>query len=131
MFYKLVFILSILPSVLQAETILSPDEFQAYAEGKTLYFSQQGKPYGAEQYLRGRKSIWQYGDGTCARGIWFPRKSEICFLYEGDTDEQCWHFLRKKTGYGARAIGREPAADLDVTWRNERPISCTGPDVGT
>ncbi|MCB1369118.1 MAG: hypothetical protein KDK00_15230 [Rhodobacteraceae bacterium] len=124
------FLVMLLPGTAWAEEILSPEEFAAYISDQTLYFAQQGQPYGTEQYLPGRQSIWQYADGTCTRGIWYPRGDMICFVYETDPDEQCWHFLKKGEVFAARAEGREPAADLDVIWRDQRPIPCRGPDVG-
>jgi hypothetical protein len=127
---RLIFCLCFLPGLALAEEIMSPEDFQSYAEGKTLYFSQQGQPYGVEQYLPGQQSIWQYADGTCAYGIWYARKNFICFIYDGDGDAQCWHFLQKGEQFSARAAGREPDADLDVIWKDERPISCKGPGVG-
>lgn len=123
-------ILTLFACGVYAEEIMSPEEFKAYANNKTLYFSQQGKPYGAEQYLPGQTSVWQYADGTCTRGVWYAQKDLICFLYEGEEEEQCWHFLKVEDGFSARALGREPEADLSVIWRDERPIACKGPDVG-
>lgn len=120
----------ILPGTLNAADILSPEEFESYAAGKTLYFAQQGYPYGVEQYLPGQQSIWQYADGTCTKGIWYSRKNLICFVYENDGEEQCWHFLKKGEAFAARAEGREPEADLDVIWRDTRPIECKGPNIG-
>lgn len=120
----------LLPGIVQVQQILSPEEFAAYIRDQTLYFAQQGQPYGIEQYLPGRRSIWQYADGTCTRGIWYPKADMICFVYETDSAEQCWHFLKKGEVFAARAEGREPEADLDVIWRDQRPIPCKGPDVG-
>jgi hypothetical protein len=131
MLTRFAIILWILPLPLAAQDILEPEEFETYAEGYTLYFSQQGTPYGVEQYLPNRESIWQFADGICKRGIWYTRKEQICFLYEGDSEAQCWHFLKKGETYAARAEGREPEADLDVIWKDDRPIECLGPDVGT
>jgi hypothetical protein len=127
---RFVVAISLLTSPVFAQEFMSPDEFQSYANGKTLYFAQQGQPYGVEQYLPGQQSIWQYADGTCAHGLWYAREEQICFIYEGDSTEQCWRFLRKGDGFAARANGREPAADLDVIWRDEVPIQCTAPDLG-
>jgi hypothetical protein len=123
-------VLTLVGLPVMAADILSPEDFETYADGKTLYFSQQGQPYGVEQYLPNRKAIWQYSDGTCTRGIWYAEGSQICFVYEGDGLPQCWHFLKKSDGFSARAVGREPGSDLDVIWRDERPISCKGPDIG-
>ncbi len=128
--FRLILALCLLPTALLAEEVLSPEDFESYANGKTLYFAQQGQPYGVEQYLPGQQSIWQYADGTCTKGVWFARKQMICFIYEGDGEEQCWHFLQKGERFAARADGREPDADLEVIWKDERPISCKGPGVG-
>jgi hypothetical protein len=122
--------LSLTAGPVLAQEVLTPQEFQTYAEGKTLYFTQQGQPYGVEQYLPGQQSIWQYADGSCLHGIWYARKEKICFVYEGDNQEQCWRFLQKGNEFAARADGREPEADLDVIWRDTAPIQCKAPDLG-
>jgi len=122
--------LALVPRAEAGEAALTVEEFQDYANGQTLYFSQQGTPYGVEQYLPGQKSIWQFADGTCTNGNWFEKGGMICFLYENDPTEQCWHFLKKGRSYAARALGREPQADLDVIWRDTRPIQCKAPDLG-
>lgn len=127
---RLLFCLLLIPAPLWADRVLTPQEFEAYANGKTLYFAQQGQPFGVEQYLPGRQSIWQFADGTCANGIWFARKNLICFVYDGDEVEQCWTFIDKDGTFAARALGREPEADLDVIWRDQAPISCKAPDLG-
>ena len=130
-FVSVILLASLLgPSAISAQEILSPEEFKSYAEGKTLYFSQQGQPFGVEQYLPGQHSIWQYKDGTCIQGIWYTRKTLICFVYEGDGQEQCWHFLQKGKRFAARAEGRESEADLEVVWRDDEPIQCKAPDLG-
>ena len=127
---RLFLIICFLTGTANAQDVLSLEEFESYADGKTLYFSQQGQPYGVEQYLPNRQTIWQYADGTCTKGIWYTRKELICFVYEGDGEEQCWHFLKKGEHFAARALGREPEADLNVIWRDDRPIACKGPNIG-
>jgi len=119
-----------LPMAAMAEEAMPLAEFDAYANGKTLYFSQDGAPYGIEQYLPGHRSIWQYQDGSCVRGIYYARREMICFIYEGDGQEQCWRFFKKGKDYSARAEGAVAEADLDVVGRDERAIPCKGPDVG-
>ena len=118
------------PVTLAAQEVVSPQEFEAYAGGKTLYFSQHGQPYGAEQYLPGQKSIWQYSDGSCTHGVWFAEKARICFIYEGQSVPQCWKFLKKPEGFAARAEGAKARDDLKIIGRDTRPISCKGPNVG-
>ncbi len=130
MVYRIAFLLGLVVTPVAANEVLSPEYFENFAEGKTLFFDQAGRRYGVEQYLPGRQSIWQFADGTCKKGIWYARKELICFLYEGDDQEQCWQFLRKGPDLAARAEGNSPKDDLIVVGRNEAPISCRGPDVG-
>lgn len=133
----LVMILALLPigaprlAAQQDKVVISPRAFAAYVRGKTLYFAQQGQPYGAEQYLPGNRSIWRYADGQCSRGVWYVRDNQICFLYDGDSDVQCWLFLKTASGYAAHAVGREPESDLDVIWRDDRPLDCALPEPGS
>ncbi len=128
--YRALALLLFVPIAAFSEEVLSVEQFQAFVQGKTVYYAQQGRPYGAEQYLPGQKTIWQYSDGTCSKGIWYVRKQLICFLYEGDSEEQCWQFLNKDGTFAARAAGREPEADLDVVWTDEQPIACKAPGIG-
>ena len=113
-----------------AAELVPLDAFDAFASGKTLYYSQNGMPFGIERYLPGHKSIWQYADGTCVAGDYYARGDMICFLYEGDTQEQCWRFFKDGKTYSARAEGAQPQDDLSVMGRDQRPIPCKGPDVG-
>ncbi|NOX73642.1 MAG: hypothetical protein GXP03_08495 [Alphaproteobacteria bacterium] len=128
--FRIATLLVLFTTPLLAQEVISPEKFRAYAEGKTLYFAQKGAPYGVEQYFPGQKSIWQYADGTCARGIWYARKELICFLYEGDNQEQCWRFLQDGERYAARADGNAPEDDLFVVGRDEKDILCKAPDLG-
>ena len=38
-------------------------QFEAYVEGKTLYFGQNGQAYGVEEYLEDRRVRWSFLDG--------------------------------------------------------------------
>lgn len=132
---KLSLVLALLaaPGFSYAEDFLSPEAFNSYSEGTTLYFAQNGQPFGVEQYLPDRKSIWQYSDGTCVKGIWFDQGDRICFTYENDAKgtAQCWRFLQKGARFAARADGRGPQDDLEVIWQDAEPIACLAPDVGS
>jgi hypothetical protein len=114
----------------QAETILSPSEFEAFANGKTLYFSRAGQPYGAEQYLRNRKVIWAFTDGQCAFGEWFAQNDQLCFLYDGRTDAVCWHYVQTDAGKAVRVVGDDPSNDLLVVGHDEEHLQCAAPNVG-
>ncbi len=117
-------------SPLQAETLLTADQFRAFTENTTVYFDRQGEPYGAEQYLSRSRVIWTFLDGQCQSGVWFAEGDGICFLYDGQTAAQCWHFFEAETGKSARVIGDDPAFDLKVTGQDRAPLRCPGPEVG-
>ncbi len=114
----------------QAETLLTSDQFQAFSENSTVYFDRQGEPYGAEQYLPRKRVIWTFLDGQCQTGVWFSEGDGICFLYDGQTSAQCWHFLETDAGKSARVIGDDPANDLVVSGQDQTPLKCPGPAVG-
>lgn len=113
-------------SPLQAETIISPSEFKALSTGKTLYFSQDGEPYGAEQFFQGQRSKWQFSDGTCENGQWFNVDDMFCFNYEGGIETQCWHFFKTDdNGYAARAEGAPKEEVLNLESISKKPLLCS------
>ncbi len=117
---------------LAQEDRLSVSEFTALVDGKTLFFSRQGQPFGAEEYRRDRSVIWTFLDGNCLFGRWFPIEDDaICFVYEDrPTDPICWAFFRQDGDIRARVLGADPANDLTVTGMQRDPLQCRGPDVG-
>jgi len=128
---RIFFILIFFPTIaFSQEQSMTPDEFEAYSEGKTLFFSQRNQAYGVEQYLKGRKSIWSFANGTCVRGNWYEEKGLICFVYENNDRPQCWTFLKNGERYSARLPDADPANDLVVIGRTDGPIACKGPDIG-
>jgi hypothetical protein len=112
------------------EEIMSPEVFERYVAGTTLYFSRRGAPYGAEQYFDDRRVIWSFFDGTCERGAWYSEGDMICFAYETQSSPQCWNFLEKSGEKRARVIGADPANDLVVAGQDQVALSCPGPGVG-
>jgi hypothetical protein len=113
-----------------SERILSAAEFEAFAGGTTLYFDRQGQPYGAEEYKPDRRVIWTFLDGTCERGAWYNEGDKICFVYETQTNAQCWNFLEAAGQKRARVVGDAPSNDLFVVGQDNRKLSCPGPGVG-
>lgn len=113
---------------------MSGAEFEAYTEGRTLYFGSGGQDYGAEDYLPDRQVRWSFLDGECKKGVWYEQSSaagpEICFLYEDRPDDpQCWVFEQTPNGLLATFIG-ESGTVLYEARRSEEPQLCLGPDVG-
>jgi len=113
-----------------SEEIMSPEAFEAYVSGSTLYFSRRGEPYGAEHYFADRRVIWTFFDGRCERGAWFSEGDTICFAYETQSSPQCWNFLERSGQRRARVIGADPANDLVVAGQDQVMLECPGPGVG-
>lgn len=114
----------------QGESIMSASEFETYVSGSTLYFNRGGQPYGAEEYKSDRRVIWTFLDGRCERGVWYNEGDTICFLYETQSDAQCWNFLTSAGQNRARVIGADPGDDLFVVGQDQAKLHCPGPGVG-
>lgn len=126
-----VFSLMLCPSVLAAaENPMSAAEFDAYATGKTLTFSQSGQVYGAEQYLSGKRVLWAFTNDECREGRWYEDAGHICFVYEHDATPQCWTFWQGDNGLNARFEGDGPGSELSEVAQSPEPLLCAGPDVG-
>jgi len=112
---------------------LTAEAFERLAEGRVLHFSWQGQSFGAEQYFRGRRSLWQYGDGSCAEGVWWPEAGGICFRYAERSDTQCWRFEDRPGGFAAELVedGAGTGFVLELSRRDDAPLPCPGPRVGS
>jgi hypothetical protein len=116
-----------------AQAPVSPGAFETMSEGRTLHFTLDGLPFGAEQYFSGRRSLWRFADGTCDRGTWHAEGERICFVYDADPQPQCWRFLREGDRYSAALVGGEGEGDfvLELSHADHAPLPCPGPDLGT
>lgn len=110
---------------------LSAAEFEAYSTGKTLYYGSFGAPYGAEQYMPGRRVIWTFLDGQCQEGEWYEEAGQICFLYDTKPGlPQCWSFYLRDGGLAARFEGDEQIRPLIEVEQSDKPLDCPGPAIG-
>ncbi len=111
--------------------IITGTEFQRLSEGKTMYFSQDGFFFGAEQFYTRRRSLWQNRGEDCLDGEWYAKNDLICFEYGLDTDPACWHFYERNGSYYARSEGAT-SADFDIFMYNldTKPLDCKGPGIG-
>lgn len=115
----------------QSATPLTADEFEARVTGRTLTFHFQGQAYGVEQYMPGRRVLWSFIGDECQEGVWYPREDMICFAYDGNPDEQCWHFYASGTGLRGVFVGPEgPGTELYEVLNTDKPLICPGPAVG-
>lgn len=116
---------------------LGPSGFEAMAEGRTLRFvTRDGASFGAEQYFPGRRSLWQYPDGSCAEGRWWPEGDTVCFSYGPGAERQCWSFEAGPNGVAVRLLeggAGAPVGELviDLARVDRTPLDCPGPDVGS
>ena len=117
-----------------AQDPMTATEFDAYTNGKTLYFNNQGKTYGAERYFGKRRVEWSFLDGECQQGRWFEAgRNFICFIYNDTVDPQCWQFFKTPDGLRAQFKGAAGDTEEDMQYEaqpNATPMQCHGPGVG-
>lgn len=116
------------------EVLVSPSEFRSYADGHTLYFELNGQPFGAEQFVGNRETIWRYRDGSCINGAWRVHGAQICFLYGrvGEADVLCWRVLRDDEGMLARLLTSDHAGlELRILGRDKREVQCSADEPAT
>jgi hypothetical protein len=115
-----------------AQENVAPEDFEALSEGRTLYFTLFGEPFGAEQFFANRRSLWMYGDGQCEEGVWHAEGEAICFSYPSQPEPFCWHFREEGGRYAAHRLefGVETGFAIDLDRIDDQPLACPGPDVG-
>lgn len=126
----LALVFALLATPLAALDELSAEEFEAYTRGKTLFFGQNGQPYGVEEYRENREVTWSFLDGRCIEGFWYEdARGMICFEYEDEIGPQCWRFYRGPEGLLA-IFEDESSVPLYEAAEGEEPMQCLGPEVG-
>lgn len=122
---------SLAPVLGSAQDALSGAEFEAYVEGKTLYYSGVVDNYGIEQYLPGRRVIWRVLENDCQYGKWYENEvGHICFVYEEDPTPKCWTFWKENDALAARFENDPQGTELYEVRQTNDPLICLGPDVG-
>ncbi|SLN31366.1 hypothetical protein AQS8620_01015 [Aquimixticola soesokkakensis] len=112
-----------------ASTPLTAEEFEAYAKGKTLTYSDHGIAYGAEQYLPDNRVRWAFDEDTCMEGYWYQSGPSICFEYDDGEGPQCWQFFNE--GGKLRAVFEgESGTELYEAYRSDEPLACVPEGLG-
>jgi hypothetical protein len=127
----LAFLLAVaVPAFAVAEEPVSPSEFRDFAEGYTLYFEQDGEPFGAEAFEPGGETLWRDVNGNCLHGVWKAHGAQLCFYYGVEDEVLCWRVLRDEGGLLVRLLGDGPDAGLElrITGRDKRAPVCGEPD---
>jgi len=109
---------------------MDAETFEAYSQGKTLYFGYAGNIYGAEEYLPNRRVRWSVLDGQCQDGEWYQDGQMICFVYVGETDPQCWSFYQREGGLMAQFENDPDLTTLFEIEPSDEPMVCLGPEIG-
>ena len=118
------------PTWLTAAEPMSGDEFDRYTQGRTLYYGFEGSVYGVERYMSGRRVLWSFLDGRCQEGRWYEDAGQICFVYEGHDEPQCWSFFQEPKGLRAQFENDPRATELFEVLDLDEEMLCMGPDVG-
>ena len=113
-----------------AETPMTAEAFEAYTQGKTLFFAESGSTYGIEEYLSNRRVRWSYLDGECQDGHWYPSGDMICFEYDNIAEPQCWRFFERPGGLSASFGSEAGGTQLYETLQSNEPMMCLGPKIG-
>jgi hypothetical protein len=119
-----------IPQLAFAQERLFGDAFEAYTQGKTMYFSRGGQVYGAEQYLPGGRVLWSFLDGTCNDGSWFSQDEQICFYYDNSGGAQCWDVTLGEHGLTVTFSDDERPMELKEIPGLSEPLDCPGPMIG-
>ena len=116
-----------------AQTTMTPRRVRGAGRGPDAPLHPPAAPYGAEQFLAGRRSLWRYADGTCVAGRWWDEGDAICFRYEADPTPQCWRFLPRPGGVAAELVegGAGTGFVVEMERTDEAPLPCPGPDLGS
>ena len=127
-------LLALAPALAGAESPspapMSAAEFDAYATGKTLTYSQYGEIFGTEEYLPNRRVRWQVTGDICQYGRWYEKGGLICFTYEYSEGEHCWSFWHEDGGLKALSVDDPPESELSEVKDATRGLTCPEPDVG-
>ena len=129
----LVAVLAFAGAPLRAQTSapMTAEAFDAYTRGQTFTYGTGAGPYGAEEYLEGRRVRWSFLDGRCQDGEWYEDNGLICFVYDANPEPQCWSFYRTPGGIVARFEDDPSRTTLYEITRSAAPLMCLGPEVGT
>ena len=128
--YLIPVLLAFAAAPLAAQSTMTAAEFDAYTQGKTLYYGKDGVAYGAEIYHEDRRVEWSFLDGDCREGRWYEDSGLICFVYENNSDPQCWSFIKGSNGLIARFENDPATTELYEAGEAEEEMLCLGPKVG-
>lgn len=120
-----------LATPLQAQDLLTAEEFDALTIGRTMTWAEFGQVYGVEQYLPGRRVRWTELGDDCKLGHWYQQGEAICFVYEDDpSDPACWRITLSGAGMLAEDTEDPPGSEPIMVEETLETMPCFGPEVG-
>lgn len=121
---SLMVILCLAASPAVAKDRMTAAEFDAHVTGRTITFRTDTNPaYGVEAYLPGRRVMWSTFEGTCAYGVWYESKGDICFRYDHDPEPQCWAIYDEPGGIRGVFTNR-PFGTVIYETDQDAPLVC-------
>lgn len=109
---------------------MTPEDFEAWATGRTLDYATGGQVWGSERYHPGRRVTDADTGGPCRNGHWFPRGEAVCFVYEELPGEHCWRYWRDGAEVLASPLAADPTEPPQTVTPAASPLACPGPDLG-
>lgn len=129
--FVLAALLLTIPVVGQAkdEVPVTPDEFETIATGRVLEYHVTGSSrlVGYEAYMPGRKVVFRYSDGSCISGEWYPKRGEICFVYDDEPTPNCIRYVHRGKTLAAHDPRQDGTTDhFDIKLHKGTQLECSG-----
>jgi hypothetical protein len=120
----------LLPLPAAAERVMTGEEFEAFATGRTMDYSYGTDVWGREAYLPGRRVQFSFTDDECRDGSWYEDGPYICFVYDDDPSPKCWTYFTDGKNVQTIFIEDPPGSPRSDVRPTKEPLVCLGPDVG-
>lgn len=108
---------------------MTPEEFAAFATGRTLDYAVGGTVLGSEAYFPDRSVRDADTGGPCRTGVWFPDGPAVCFVYDGSDQRHCWLYWREEGRVLAKSVTAAPDDPAQTVTPAASPLACA-PEVG-
>lgn len=114
-------------STASAQQRITPEEFLARVNGKTVTFYSQatGRLVGVEQFLSPRLSVWRGQENKCVYGEITTPDGLLCFLYRDldQTEPVCWTVFDLDGTLMALGVGRV-FGDIQFAQFDDQDLGC-------
>lgn len=108
---------------------MTPEDFEAFAKGRTLDYGVDGVVWGSEAYLHDRRVRDADTGGPCRDGYWYPEGPAVCFVYDGSDQRHCWLYWREGDQVFAKPLLAGPDEPAQSVTPALSPLSCA-PEFG-